>query len=219
MSFTSALNLTNIKTVEQLDACAKRIAETMGDVFPPAPNFDGKKKNKLRDFTARLAGFENGYQQFLAHLASFEIAKPTDTFDLPDDIVVVFPTSDMNEYLVVGKPASKDACGRQGDNEIYPEHENALHTLYDDGEIDETRCLKDMPLWQYIAYYYRATHAEVIMPNISKYGLTDEATDIGGVNMVEDMYLTITEDFCVDPIDRGDDGSAVSVIYLSRKKD
>lgn len=219
MPFTSPLNLTHIKTVEQLDACAKRIAQTMGDVFGPAPNFDGKKKNKLRDFTARLAGFDNGYQQFLAHLASLEIATPTDTFDLPDDIVVVFPTSDMSEYLVVGKPASIDAHGYQGDNEIHPDHENVLHTLYNDGEIDETRCLKEIPLWQYIAHYYRATQAEVFMPNISKYGLTDEATDIGGVNMVEDMYLTITEDFCVDPIDRGDDGEAVSVIYLSKTQD
>lgn len=61
-------NKISLNSIADVDSAAIQLSLVWDELFPPAPKFDGKKKNILREMVCKLAGFDGGYQQFLAHL-------------------------------------------------------------------------------------------------------------------------------------------------------
>lgn len=53
-----------LKTTADIDQAARELSAAWGKHFSPAPNFEGRKKNKLRDMICGLAGIHGGYQGF-----------------------------------------------------------------------------------------------------------------------------------------------------------
>ncbi|KZX57782.1 hypothetical protein A3709_19355 [Halioglobus sp. HI00S01] len=58
----------SLTSTEDVDQAAKALVAAWDRSFSPAPSFDGRKKNKLRDMVCLLAGFDGGYQAFLAQI-------------------------------------------------------------------------------------------------------------------------------------------------------
>lgn len=80
-----------LKTEQDVDNAARELSKVWGVHFPPAPSFDGRKKNKLRDFVCELAGFNGGYQTFLKKLeeeASAEKPIPVGTKDYGSETII-----------------------------------------------------------------------------------------------------------------------------------
>lgn len=57
-----------LKSTYDVDQAARALTAAWDISFAPAPSFDGRKKNKLRDMVCELAGYRGGYQTFLAQL-------------------------------------------------------------------------------------------------------------------------------------------------------
>jgi hypothetical protein len=211
--FNESFNTQSIRTIEDLDAAAIRLAAIWGESFSPAPKFDSKK-NKLRDIVSKLAGYKNGYQSFLAALKEAMIPTTQDIFELPDKLIVQMRPWDLEDEMVVGK---------YDENASYLdiEHDTHIATLLNEDEggdlIGQYGELKHVPIWQYICEHYEACEATIEMPNIEKYGILEQASDLGAKEMVENVYLTTNDDFVAIPNDRGDDGSAWAFIKLVRK--
>lgn len=221
MTTIAQLLQNGIRTRDQLDDAAKSLSAIWDESFSPAPSFEGKKKNKLRDVVSKMFGY-NGYQGFLAHLESLSIPTTTKSFYLPDEIVVRTTSDAYTDLLVIGTP--------QRDNEyLWGHDEHALYTIYDELSGDDElqlvgtddkgiiTPLRDLPLWQYICEHYECKGIEVIMPNIEKFGMCDAASDRGGLDFITNMFLTDNNDFTVTPIDRCDDGSESIIIQLVKK--
>ena len=218
----SLINPNTLKTLDDVDNAARKLTAVWEKSFAPAPSLDGKKKNKLRDMVCRLAGFDNGYQQFLAHLEVMTIPEPENNYELPDKIMVRTCPGDI-EFLFMVSEVPKN---NRDPELIHSDSKECLYVLMEeDGEEDskapimnEGDNIRDCDLWRYICKHYEADSLSVIMPNTSKYGINEEATDEGGRAFVEDLYLDCYEGFLTDPEDRGDDGGSTVIIYLSRKE-
>ncbi|WP_425263541.1 hypothetical protein [Vibrio owensii] len=74
-------NAESLKTTQDVDNAARELAKAWDISFPPAPSFDGRKKNKLRDMVCELAGFNGGFQTFLSKLEEAELAEPPISVD------------------------------------------------------------------------------------------------------------------------------------------
>ena len=206
----------NLRTKAQVDQAARELSEFWGMSFEPAPKFDGKKKDKLRDIVCRMSNYKNGYKSFLAWLEKHKIPTTSEQFDLPDTLAIrVCPWDFEEEDMVVGtKP--KDI------SYLNSEDENCLYLLVsednvEDGLVHQYGSLKQTPLWQYICEHYVADALNVYMPSIDEYGLIDAASDEGGLDLVTSLYLEASEYFTVHPNDRGDDGTATAFIELKRR--
>ncbi|MDI5832618.1 hypothetical protein OCF84_21145 (plasmid) [Shewanella xiamenensis] len=68
-------NKAALTSIADVDRAATQLSQVWDQLFPPAPKFDGKKKNILREMVCKLAGFDGGYQQFLAFIEN----SPEDT--------------------------------------------------------------------------------------------------------------------------------------------
>lgn len=66
------INPNTLQTPADVDQAARQLTQVWDKYFSPAPSIDGKKRNKLRDMVSELAGYQGGYQSFLANTSSKE---------------------------------------------------------------------------------------------------------------------------------------------------
>jgi len=62
------MNNLKLESIADVDQAAQDLALAWEQSFPPAPKFEGKKKNKLRNMVCLQAGYKNGYKTFLSQL-------------------------------------------------------------------------------------------------------------------------------------------------------
>lgn len=218
----SLISPNTLKTRDDVDNAARKLTAVWEQSFAPAPSLDGKKKNKLRDMVCRLAGFDNGYQQFLAHLQAMTIPDPENNYELPEKIMIHTCPGDIEFLFMI----SEVPVNNRDPESIHPDSEECLYVVMAEEGMEgdkeplmkQGESLRDCDLWRYICKHYEVDSLSVIMANTSKYGINEEATEEGGRAFVEDLYLDCYEGFLTNPEDRGDDGGSTAIIYLSRKK-
>lgn len=201
-----------------------------------AKHFDiqTQKKGKLRDVAAMtLFGFENGYQQALAHFhqAPEAMPQPETRRDLPGEITLNV-RSDLSEYIVFG-PSQYRYGGRQ--------HGDFIHAVMDEfgeyadrEETDQDSVCQhgegvinvDFSRSQVVRQLYHdyVIHAiEVRMPSIDKYGVSPDAMPDVAHALLSDLCL-IPESMEVGNVadllhtsDTGDDGNLPILITLHSK--
>ena len=93
------INKDALKTTTDVDNAARELARVWGISFPPAPNFDGKKKNKLRDVICRYAGYENGYKTFLSAIEN-EVKARVAFIDTDNDVIIGGKSIEFEETLI-----------------------------------------------------------------------------------------------------------------------
>lgn len=195
---------------------------------------DTHKKGKLRDVAAMtLFGFENGYQQALAHFkqAAAPIPQPETRRDLPGEITLNV-RSDLSEYIVFGPSEYRYGERQHGDfihavmdefGEYADREETDQDSVCQHGEgvinVDFSRSQVVRQL-----YHDYVIHAiEVRMPRIDKYGVSPDAMPDVTHAFLSDLCL-IPESMEVSEVadllhtsDTGDDGSYPILITLHSK--
>lgn len=223
-------NLT-LNTLDDVDNACRTLSEQWERSFSPAPQFDGKKKSKLRDMVCHLAGYTNGFTSFMASITVPTIAQ--DAFDMPDELMATFDY-DLN-YLYIGSDVSRMKT-RHGDPEMLNEASpDCIAVLYHDdewrGEMKVDRPIFGMKdgekldvtkvdYWIYLCNYYTPTMIMNIQPRIDRYGVSTESTPLGMQTFMKDLGVMMefhqTWD-ALQTIDRGDDGSESYAILWTKK--
>ncbi|WP_432782869.1 hypothetical protein [Vibrio parahaemolyticus] len=201
--------------LDQLDVMVEGLKQGLKDRFTFTPS----SQQKLRDVVLSTLLFDNGVQQWQSLLnQKLELPKPEMCNIckqlLPDTIWVA---TDANvEYLGVfhNEPSDKESCGDDALADLWIF--NARDAVHADDPIGEAPT--ESAYWAYIANMFRVERMSVAMPNIEEYGVLEAATDTGGIEFLKNtLWLQhINEEMCVDPIDRGDDGSDTIWIKLTR---
>lgn len=224
------MTLLQIQTQAELDAAARALAEAWGQSFAPAPKFDGKKKNALRDVVLRLSGYPNGYQQWKAHCmtnaslseaggCSTSTMTPEDQQKwnervkaLPSTLLVIADPYSISDKLLIGAPHPDDDT-RIGYLYLQmSDAENPEHDLWPGSMM-----ITQVPLWMALTTRYVASAVTIEMPDIGEYGVPSFATDDGAIAFVENLGIKLPANGHIDvtPHDRGDDGSAQIFITLT----
>jgi len=223
----------NLRTLEDVDKAAEFLSEQWNKSFPPAPRIDSKKRNALRDMVCRLAGFANGLTSFESFLEHSKIPKPSQDFDLPDDVNIK-TSYELSHFLFLGKGTGGLDYTNKDNEDLCPDHKDYLATIYcaedylDEGALedfdpntDNHVILRDKELWRYIAHNYYVQNIVVTMPNISKYGSSELGTTEGAESFIDDIFLEVNPERDIydilTAVDRGDDGSETVGIWLRRK--
>lgn len=223
------MTLLQIQTQAELDAAARALADAWEQSFAPAPKFDGKKKNALRDVVLRLAGYPNGYQQWkercIANANPSEVGTTTSTMTqaeqhkwnarvkaLPSTLLVIADPYSLSDKLLVGAPHPDDDT-RIGYLYLQmSDAENPEHDLWPGSMM-----ITQVPLWMALTTRYVASAVTIEMPDIGEYGVPSFATDDGAIAFVENLGIKLPANGHIDvtPHDRGDDGSAQIFITLT----
>jgi hypothetical protein len=203
------------ENLEQLDEMVDGLKQGLKDRFSFTPG----SQQKLRDVVLSTLLFDNGVQQWQSlldqklELPNSEMCKICKEL-LPETIWVA--TDACVEYLGIffNEPSDKESCGDDAlaDLRIFNARD-AINVIDPIGEAPT-----ESAYWAYIANMFRVEKMSVAMPNIEKYGILEVASDRGGVDFLKNMLWLqhINDEVCVDPIDRGDDGSDTIWIKLTR---
>tara|TARA_B100000809_G_scaffold266285_1_gene328238 strand:- start:2814 stop:3731 length:918 start_codon:yes stop_codon:yes gene_type:complete len=207
-------------TKEEVDTHAQDLSREWGVSFNPAPKFEGKKKNKLRDVICRLGGYPGGYQSFLKTLPEpvVIVTKSIRNMTLPSRLIVRCDLELDRVYVY----AHTDATENAGDS-INPLMVEFIGAIFDEDDEAPTTAWKPLaeesidhsPLWQEIRSFYTAISFDNHQPSIEKYGVYDESTLKGAREFLESISLPVNEvKFDVDVHDTGSDGSPIMLITL-----
>jgi hypothetical protein len=215
-----AMTMYKLVTKEEVDTHAQDLSREWGVSFNPAPKFEGKKKNKLRDVICRLGGYPGGYQSFLNALPEpvVSVAKSVRNMTLPSRLIVRCDLELENVYVY----AHTDATDKAEDS-INPSMVEFVGAIFDENDEAPTTAWKPLgeesidhsPLWQEITSFYKAIAFDNHQPSVGKYGVYGESTPQGAIDFVDSISLIIDKSkFDSNMHDTNSDGSPVMLITL-----
>ena len=234
----STFTLPTPKTAAEFEQLCEAYRKSLATTFDFAVS--DKKQNKLRDAVSRMLGYPNGYQQIKTHFvdATPAVLPPAVTLDtwfadqpermarimslcknqLTERIVLRFCDELFFDYEYIGLcsiPGDDFKVNRYNELQNYEwEREVDICTLPSNEEVTA--------FLDYLRHNYEVEGFLISIPDVSKYGVPDNANVKLALNHVkEELDFPVKSDelffrrHCVD--ETNDDSSGMVMLMLSRR--